>query len=143
MKAINYILIIFIGLGVGVNLCVYPSGSKSACLPEAFGQIELHKQREQPVDETTKLDLLSAFGKVPLHFVVNHGQFPDEVIYYRIKPLHFVPSKSEGATIYCTEQGLVFGFAMECNDSVIAKDEATIESLHSNKYHNHSKVFRG
>jgi len=81
----------------------------------------------QAVNETTKSTVLARLFQTPLHFVVNQGQFSDEVIYY---------AKSEGATIYCTEQGLVFGFAMECfamerNDSVIAKDEATIESLHS------------
>ena len=87
MKSISYILIIFIGLG----LC------------NAFGQVDvLPIPREQPVDESTKSNLLSAFGKVPLHFVANHGQYPDEVVYY---------AKSEGATVYCTEQGLVFGFA--------------------------------
>ena len=37
-----------------------------------------------------------------MHFVANQGQFSEEVVYY---------AKSEGATVYCTEQGLVFGFA--------------------------------
>ena len=80
------ILIIFIGLGIS----------------NAFGQVEyLPIRQEQRVDEATKLNLFKAFGKVPLHFVANQGQFPEEVVY---------SAKSEGATVYCTDQGLVFGF---------------------------------
>ncbi len=86
MKSINYILIIFIGLGIS----------------NVFGQVNQPMQQEQAVDETTKSNLLSAFSKVPLHFVANQGQFSEEVVCY---------AKSEGAIVYCTEQGLTFGFA--------------------------------
>jgi len=87
MKSISYILITFIGLGV--------------C--NAFGKVEyLPLPQNQSVDERTKSNVLSAFGKLPLHFVANQGQLDPSVVYY---------AKSEGATVYCTEEGLVFGFA--------------------------------
>ncbi len=67
----------------------------------ALGNADGPIPQEQPVsacdrtrDESTKSNLLSLFGKLPLHFVANYGQFPEEVIYY---------AKSEGATVYCTE----------------------------------------
>ena len=88
MKSINYIIVLMF---IGLRLC------------NAFGNVDhLSIPQSQPVDEATKSNLLSAFGKVSLHFVANHGQFPEEVIYY---------AKSEGATVYCTEQGLTFGFS--------------------------------
>jgi len=69
----------------------------------AFGKVEyLPMEQSQPVDEVTKSNVLSVFGKVPLHFVANCGQLDRSVVYY---------AKSEGATVYCTEEGLVFGFA--------------------------------
>ena len=87
MKSISCILVIFIGLGV--------------C--NAFGKVEyLPMPQNQPVDERTKSKVLSAFGKLPLHFVANQGQLDPSVVYY---------AKSEGATVYCTEEGLVFSFA--------------------------------
>jgi len=99
---------IFIGLGV--------------C--NAFGNVEyLPMEANQSVDEGTKSNVLSAFGKVPLHFVANQGQLEPSVIYY---------AKSEGVTIYCTEEGLVFGFAegsislkfsaLECENSFVLSD---------------------
>jgi hypothetical protein len=70
---------------------------------KSFGKVEYAPlPQSQPVDEETKSNILSAFWKAPLHFVANDGQLPDEVAYY---------AKSEGATVYCTEEGLVFGFA--------------------------------
>jgi hypothetical protein len=70
---------------------------------KSFGKVEYAPlPQSQPVDEETKSNILSAFWKAPLHFVANDGQLPDEVVYY---------AKSEGATVYCTEEGLVFGFA--------------------------------
>jgi hypothetical protein len=86
------------------------------CLPGVFGSVDVPMPQPQPVDEATKLNLLSAFGKLPLHFVANCGQFPEEVVYY---------AKSEGATVYCTEQGLVFGFAegsISLKFNIIAKN---------------------
>ena len=86
MKLITYILIISIGL----------------CISNVFGQVEPHTQQEQPINETTKSDLLATFWQTPLHFVANRGQYAEEMIYY---------AKSEGALVYCTDQGLTFGFA--------------------------------
>jgi len=86
IKSISIILALFIGLGV--------------C--NAFGKVKyLPMEHHQSADGETK-SILSAFGKLPLHFVANHGQLDESVVYY---------AKSEGATVYCTEQGLVFGFA--------------------------------
>jgi len=104
---IGCILTIFIGLSV--------------C--NAFGKVEyLPLPNHQSVDEGTKSNVLSVFGKLPLRFVANKGQLEPSVIYY---------AKSEGATVYCTEEGLVFGFAegsinlkfsaLECEESVFAK----------------------
>ena len=45
---------------------------------------------------------LALFGKTPLHFVANQGQLDEAIIYH---------AKSESVTIFCTETGLVFGFA--------------------------------
>ena len=87
MKSITFLLILFIGLGIS----------------NALGQVGYPPMKqEQPVDESARLNLLSLFGKLPLHFVANQGQFSEEVVYY---------AKSEGVKVYCTEQGLVFGFA--------------------------------
>ena len=95
MKSISFILAIFIGLGV--------------C--NAFGKVEyLPMPQNQSVNEGIKSEtellgktrFLSAFNKLPLHFVTNQGQLDPFVVYY---------AKSEGATVYCTEEGLVFGFA--------------------------------
>jgi len=95
MKSISFILAVFIGLGV--------------C--NAFGKVEyLPMPQNQSVDEGIKSEteffpktrFLSAFNKLPLHFVANQGQLEPSVVYY---------AKSEGATVYCTEEGLVFGFA--------------------------------
>ena len=66
---------------------------EAATLSESFGQ---------SVDERTKSNVLSAFGKLPLHFVANQGQLDKTVVYY---------AQSEGVTVYCTEEELVFGFA--------------------------------
>ena len=41
-------------------------------------------------------------GNVALHFVANQGQWTDDVAY---------SARSEGATVYCTDEGIVFGFA--------------------------------
>ena len=54
------------------------------------------------VDEETRSTVLARFFQTPLHFVANQGQMDETVIYY---------AKSESGTVYCTEQGLVFGFA--------------------------------
>ena len=86
MKSISYVLIIFIGFLIS---------NHSGYIESTF------ISQEQSIDETTKSNLLSIFGKLPLNFVANHGQFPEEVIYH---------AQSEGTTIYCTEQGLTFGF---------------------------------
>jgi len=95
MKSISFILAIFIGLGV--------------C--NAFGKVEyLPIPQNQSVAEGIKSEteflgktrFLSAFNKLPLHFVTNQGQLDPSVVYY---------AKSEGATVYCTEEGLVFGFS--------------------------------
>lgn len=64
--------------------------------------------------------MLSAFLKFPLHFVANHGQLYSSVVYY---------AKSEGATVYCTEEGLVFGFAegsisLKFSEEKLVKSEA-------------------
>ncbi len=108
MKLINYILIILIGLSVcnafgQVESLHIPPVAKwrLGLSSEAYRNHEAAFQ-EQLVDEATKSNLLSAFGKAPLHFVANRGQFSEEVVY---------SAKSEGATVYCTEQGLVFCFA--------------------------------
>ena len=80
------ILILFIGFG----------------RHNTFGKVEYMPILPEPsVDKSTKSAVLSAFGKLPLHFVTNQGQYPEAVVYY---------AKSEGATVYCTEEGLVFGF---------------------------------
>ena len=41
-------------------------------------------------------------GNVALHFVANQGQWTDDVAY---------SARSEGATVYRTDEGIVFGFA--------------------------------
>ena len=88
MKSINYIIFILL---------------TGLCISNALGQFEyLPMQQEQSVDDTTKSNLMSVFGELPLHFIANQGQFSEAVVYY---------AESEGATLSCTEQGLVFGFA--------------------------------
>jgi len=79
-------------------LCVFPVSARGEKLPISPDEIPIN----QVVDETTKSTVLARLFHTPLHFVANHGQFPKEVGYY---------AKSEGATVYCTEQSLVFGFA--------------------------------
>jgi len=79
-------------------LYVFPVSAKGEELPISQDEIPTN----QIVDETTKSTVLASLFQTPLHFVANQGQFPKEVGYY---------AKSEGVTIYCTEQGLVFGFA--------------------------------
>ncbi len=54
---------------------------------------------QQSVDEESKSKVFSAFGKLPLHFVENRGQLDRAVVYY---------AKSEGISVFCTAQGLVF-----------------------------------
>jgi len=93
LKYRNYFLV-FLLLPLAELLFLLP-------LPNAFGQLEYLPQH-QSVDENAKSNVLSAFGKLPLHFVANQGQLDKAVIYY---------AKSEGATVYCTEEGLTFGFA--------------------------------
>lgn len=53
-------------------------------------------------DETTRSAAVSTLARVPLHFVANQGQWADGVAY---------AARSEGATVYCTDQGIAFGFA--------------------------------
>ena len=57
---------------------------------------------DESVDTGTGSPVLSTFGRMPLHFVENQGQLASEVIYY---------AQSEGGMIYCTEDGVVFGFS--------------------------------
>jgi hypothetical protein len=114
MKQISYILTVFIGLSV--------------C--NAFGQVKdllmeqtVRKLDFRTPDEETKSKVVSAFGKLPLHFVANRGQLDPSVVYY---------AKSEGATVYCTEEGLVFGFTRELRNRVMslrAEGEAISEKL--------------
>jgi len=93
MRQLNDFLIIFVFL-----LLALPSLAKVDVLPISPDEIP----NNQVVDETTRLNVLARLFQTPLHFVANCGQFPEEVVYY---------AKSEGTTVYCTEQGLTFGFA--------------------------------
>jgi len=88
-------------------LCVFPVSAKGEELPISrdeipTNQIPLPPLKKGEVDETIRSTVLARLFHTPLHFVANRGQLPAEVFYY---------AKSEGATVYCTEQGLVFGFA--------------------------------
>jgi len=56
----------------------------------------------QPVDGAIRSDVLTHLFQTPLHFLANQGQMDEAVIYY---------ARSEGATVYCTQEGLTFGFA--------------------------------
>jgi hypothetical protein len=55
-----------------------------------------------PVDETVRSLAISALEHAPLRFVANGGKYAGEVAYY---------ARSKGATVYCTDQGVIFGFA--------------------------------
>jgi len=86
--------------------------------------------QNQPADDRTKANVLSAFLKFPLHFVANQGQLYSSVVYY---------AKSEGATVYCTEEGLVFGFAegsisLKFSEEKLVKSERKIQiRIHSQR----------
>ena len=92
MRTLLFVTILMMGL------YVFPVLAKGEKLPISLDEIPTN----QVVAETTKSTMLSRLFQTPLHFVANQGQFHEEVVYY---------AKSEGATVYCTEQGLVFGFA--------------------------------
>jgi len=77
-------------------LCVFPVSTRGEELP--IDEIPTN----QTVDETTNSTVLAHLFQTPLRFVANQGQLLEEVFYY---------AKSEGAMVYCTEQGSVFGFA--------------------------------
>ena len=77
----NIVVIIFTGL---LNLL---------CVFNGLGQVT--------IDEPTKQTVLARLFKTPLHFVPNQGQLDESVIYY---------AKSEGAIVYCTDEGLTFRF---------------------------------
>jgi hypothetical protein len=79
-------------------LYIFPASAKGEELPISRDEIPTN----QVIDETTRSNVLARLFQTPLHFVANQGQLPEEVVYY---------AKSEGATVYCTDQGLVFGFA--------------------------------
>ena len=93
----------------------------------AFGKVEyLPMPQNKPVDEKTKSNVLSAFGKLPLHFVANQGQLNEAVVYY---------AKSEGVTVYCTEEGLVFGFpegSISLKFNAIANPSMSLRAQRSN-----------
>ena len=93
MKSLLFTIILMMGF------CVFTVSEKGEDLPLSLGQSPQH----QVVGEVTKSTVLSRLFQTPLHFVANQGQLPEEVVYY---------AKSEGATVYCTEQGLVFGFSL-------------------------------
>jgi len=72
------------------------------------------------VDEATKKNLLANFYRTPMHFIANQGQLDRDVVYY---------AKTDDGTVYCTEYGLVFGFADNTDqDSTLNHEEDADET---------------
>ena len=67
------------------------------CACNAFGKVEYLPMEQTDADKKA----VAAFGKVALHFVENKGQYAKNIFYY---------AKSEGTTVYCTDEGIAFGF---------------------------------
>jgi hypothetical protein len=49
----------------------------------------------------TKSEIITNLLRTPLHFIENRGQLDESVAYY---------AKADGATIFCTNNGITFGF---------------------------------
>ena len=81
-----------------MGLYFFPVSAKGEDRPISWNEIPTN----QTVDETANSTVLARLFQTPLHFVANQGQLPEEAVYY---------AKSEGATVHCTDKGLVFGFA--------------------------------
>ncbi len=77
----------------------------------------MYASDDSRVDPAVKSKVLSTFGGLPLHFVANSGQLHESIFYY---------AKSNGPTIFCTDSGLMLGFA-EGNISLKFAGERPIE----------------
>jgi len=79
----------------------------------------------QSVDDAATENVVTRLLQTPLHFVANQGQMDAAVAYY---------AKSQDATVYCTDQGLTFGFAdgnisLKFSEERRVKPEARVELL--------------
>ncbi|MCZ6675864.1 MAG: SBBP repeat-containing protein [Candidatus Poribacteria bacterium] len=78
--------------------CVCSAWSKVEYAPTVLDE----SSASQVLDATTRSAVFARLFQIPLHFVANHGQMDEAVIYY---------AKAENGTVYCTDQGLTFGFS--------------------------------
>jgi hypothetical protein len=94
ITAITTLFIIFFLNIVGLVYCEIYN-------PPGYINQNLPLLKEHSVTKETKSGVLSNFYNIPLHFVANDGQMDKSVVYY---------AKSDGANVYCTNEGLIFSF---------------------------------
>ena len=81
-----------------ITLCAYPIWGEAEYRRTSSNNPDL----TQSVTKTLQSTEFSRLLQTPLYFIRNHGQMNEAVVYY---------AKSGGTTVYCTDQGLTFGFA--------------------------------